>query len=156
MDTRQAKLAARVKAINTANKVANELHPQLLAVFSPLVGHKILKADGTLLAKIGALLPAMPDDYRKIRVHRDSKNYSLRWEVTVNEHWCETTVIYATANVYVGDLINGVLTMLSDARTYRTDYTVEEIQQKREAYKAAQKIADDAKSALAPFDEYDA
>ncbi len=63
--------------------------------------------------------------------------------------------MYSEASAYIGELTGDTLIKLVDAPKLRTDYNAEEITQKREIYRAAQNIADDAKSALAPFDEYD-
>lgn len=149
------KLAARVKALNKANEIANEIFPKLQSIFKPYIGQKIIKGDGTLLAKIVEKVVILPNT-GTLRITRPRNDYTLRWAVSVCEHFCETTVVYEEAQVYVGDVSGGILERLAvDSLNLRTDYTVEEVEQKRETYREAKKVADTAFSALCPFDEFD-
>lgn len=148
------RLAARVAAINRANRVAMELYPLLVAVFAPLVGTQVKKQDGDLTARVKKLLPTFPDG-PNIMVYRLSSDYSLGFVVKTNEPDGPFSCLYHETVVYVGNCRNGVLQNITAAPEHRCDYTAEEVLEKRAAYEAAQKIASALKSALYPFDEYD-
>jgi hypothetical protein len=154
MDSRQRRLETKVKAFNAAHQFANELYPKLAAVFTPLVGCKVVKVDGSLLAKVASQLPEMPNTHN-LMVYPGHSNYSLRWVVKTSEMDSEHTCLYAEAGVYVADIRDGVVTKIYDAPNLRSDYAVAEIEVKREIYKAAKRAADAAYSALSPFGEYD-
>lgn len=152
-------LAAKVAAVNAANKLAVELYPKLREVFEPFVGQKIEKADGTLLAKIAKLMPEFPCT-PGLHVYKYGSDYSLAWCVKTCESSSGRTGDYQIANyhetmVYVGNIKNGVLVDFYKAPELRTDYTVEAVEAAREAYKKAKQAADDAQSKLHPFGEYD-
>jgi hypothetical protein len=157
------RLSAKVKAVNEANKYAITLFSQLTAIFALLLGKDILKNDGTLLAKYQALLPVFPSG-SKLRVYRSRSDYSLAWVVNAGEnagdHW-----IYHETHVYIGSLEGKTLNLMTDDTgspfsknslcPIRTNYTVQEIQGKREFYKVAKEVADKALSDLYPFGEYE-
>lgn len=153
--SRKDRLAAKVKAVNRANGIAHELFPVLTAIFAPLVGKQIIKATGGLLAKYEKLLPEFPNT-GYLRVYRHQSEYSLAWTVNTSEHDSINTVLYHEVTFYVGELRGGVLERLSPHPFVgRTDYTEHEIQEKRARYEAAKKAADEARSDLYPFGEYD-
>jgi hypothetical protein len=64
---------------------------------------------------------------------------------------------YAQADFTIGDLKGDILEKLNDNKQLglRTDYTVEEIQQKRNVEKELDKAHGDAECALYPFGKYD-
>lgn len=155
MDERPARLAARVKAVNAAHACANELHRTLIDIFRPLVGVKLFKVDGSFLAKYLPLLPEFPNRH-DLMVYRHRSDYSLAWTVKT----CEQVVgashcLYYETTIYVGEVSGVTLKNVNDPCDMKTDYTAADIAAKREAYKAAKKVADDALSALNPFGEYD-
>ena len=144
---------AHVRAVNMANAAAIELYPKLAELFRPLVGTKIEKVDGTLLAKIAMTLPEFPCT-PALHVYKHTSNYSLAWSVKT----CVSIpgyCVYYEATVYVGNMRNGVLTELSKPFSARTDYTADEVIQKRDVYEKAKQAADDARSDLFPFGERD-
>lgn len=154
-------LEAKVAAVNNANRYALELYPQLRAIFEPFIGQKIEKADGGLLMKIAKLLPEFPCK-PGLHVYKMSSDYSLVWVVKT----CESQAIngkhdnyhvahYHETSVYVGNMRHGVLTDFCKAPELRTDYTAAEVEAAREAYRKAKQAADDARSALFNFGEYD-
>ena len=147
------RLALKVQAVNAANAYANGLAPCLAEIFAPLVGQKVTKADGTLLAKVAKLLPKLPNTVA-LSVHRYESDYSLAFKVKACA-WTEGANCYHETMVYVVDLRNGVLTGMCKQYMHRTDYTADEVRAKRAAYEAAKKAADDARSDLHPFGEYD-
>ncbi len=154
MNTRREKLTARVAAVNKANAYANELYVKLADYFRPLVGQKILKADGSLLAKIEKDLPEMASG-NELHVYRHRSEYSLAWTVKTCEFMPPHGCMYHETTVYVADLKGQTLGELSRPFEARSDYTVEGIEKLREAYETAKKAADNARSALFPFGEYD-
>lgn len=149
-DMRAMRLVAKVKAVNRAHEYAHKLYAQLVPIFKPLVGQKILKADGTLLAKYDKLLPELPC-FGNLRVYRHKSDYSLGWTISTDETDSPHTCLYYDVTVYIGRLSRGVLESIEEPFNGRTDYTVEEVDQKRAAYTEAQKVADACKSALHPF-----
>lgn len=150
------RLAAKVQAVNKANQYATTLYPTLVDIFRPLVGTKIIKADGSLLKKVQALVP----DFHystDLHVYRLSSSYSLAWVVKTCEPITEEgTCTYYEATVYVGSLDGDTLKSIYEHPfREKTDFTVEEIQAARTEYDKARKIAEDLKSALFPFGEHD-
>jgi hypothetical protein len=147
------RLAAKVKATNNAHRYAMELHNKLAPIFADLVGHKLTKQDGSLMAKFEKLLPEFPCT-SALHVYRGRSDYSLYWMVKT----CEVvngTATYYEIGCYVGELRDGVLTKICNRPELRTDYTVEEVEANRKAYEEAAKVADEAKGKLYPFGEYD-
>ena len=70
-------LDAKVKAVNKANAYATKLYPMLASVFKPLVGQKVLKADGSILAKYAKLMPDFLLAPEGIHVCQHMSKYSL-------------------------------------------------------------------------------
>lgn len=149
------RLEAKVAATNAAHKYAVELYPTLAAIFAPYVNQKILKADGTLLAKIASQLPDEPKTPRLHVYHSSGNGYSLVWNVRTTAQDGPDSSTYAEIGLYIGNLTNGVLASLYPAPELRCDYTADEVAAKREAYKAAKRAADALQSALHPFGESD-
>jgi hypothetical protein len=152
-------IAAKVAAVNAANKLAMEIYPTLRAIFEPYVGQKVEKADGGLLAKIAKLLPDFPCK-PGLHVYKLGSNYSLAWVVKTCESSAGRQADYQIANyhettVYIGNVTGGVLSEFCKAPELRTDYTVEAVEAAREAYRKAKQAADDAHGKLHPFGEYD-
>jgi predicted RecB family endonuclease len=90
MSDQQELLTAKVKAVNKANKYANELKVELVSFFKDYVGKKIFKADGTLLAKIVALAPKFENSKSISVYHRSSFNSQLSWVIKT----CEPLPLY--------------------------------------------------------------
>jgi hypothetical protein len=142
-------LAAMVAAVNRANACGVEMYRKLATVFKPLVGQKILKADGTLLAKYQALLPELPSTVA-LSVFRHTSDYLLVWTVKTCEMVPPYSRVYHEVTVYVGSLSGKILRDIMEPFTGRTDWTVEEVTAKRAAYKVAKEAAETAHSALCP------
>jgi len=156
------RLETRVRGVNRANEYANALWPRLIAVFTPFVGEKIEKADGTLLLKVQKLVDALklPNCATpNIMVYRHNSNYNLAYTVKTDETYSVDGryghAYYHETTIYLGKMDCGVLTQLDAAETFKTDYTAAEVIANREAYKAAKAAADAAQSKLYPFGEYD-
>ena len=154
-DRRRAALDARVEARNLANSEAHKLSAVLAEAFGPLVGTAVTKNDGGILHKHMHRLPDFAYS-RGLSYYRHSSNYSLAWVVKVcvsigGQEGC----VYEEAVVYVGKMDGNVLTHLEEPFEGRTDFTAEEILEKRVALEAARDALDDARSALCPFGEHD-
>jgi hypothetical protein len=156
MDERPARLAARVKAVNAAHACANEFRKILIDIFRPYVGVKLFKMDGSFLAKHQGLLPQFPNRH-DLMVYRNNSDYTLGWTVKANEQVIGAQhSIYYEQTFYVGEITGDTLKNVNeDACHFRTDFTAEEINTKRETLKAAKKMVSDAEGALYPFGEYD-
>lgn len=143
-------LALHVKAVNRANAEANRIAPILRAIFTPLVGEKIEKADGSLTLKVKKLVPEFPN-LHNLRVTRSSSTYSMSWCVYASENDGVGHASHAVT-VYVGNLNGSVLESLqSEWVPLRTDYTVDEIQGSYEVAKKLKKEFEVAAGACFPF-----
>lgn len=151
-----------VEAINAVNRYANELTPILHDFFRPHVGEKILKADGTFLARIQKVLPKFPTIVLpniEFSTYRQSSAYTLGWSVKACRlRVTEFSCLYRETTVYVGDLKGDTLECLNLKgleAVRRTDYTVADIQASIDAYRVAQKAADALRDAIPyQFTEY--
>jgi len=148
-------LSAKVEAVNMANREANRLYPILRAIFEPLVGQRITKKDCTLLARIAKLVPDFPNThnlkvYGKGSEHIYSLSFTVKTCINYGDHMCT----YHEVQVCICDLNNGVITRFYDNDQNRpTNYTVEDINAKREAARVAKKAYEVARSACYPFEE---
>jgi len=148
------RVEAKIRAYNRAAKRALELHDSLSDVFKQFVGQKVLKGDGSFLAKVAGFIPFM-EKTPELMIYRYQSNYSMCWVVKACEQvqgqcGCE----YMEVPVYVGEGEGNVLKSLIARPDLRHDYTFAEYEKKHEAFKAAQKKLDEAKSALHPFGEF--
>lgn len=139
-----------VKAVNRANEWANELNETLHKLLVPFVGTKVLRVDGTFTANVKAILPSIPYDNTKSTYWGNTK-YSVYLHVKVCESVPPGTCVYHDTAIHLGELREGVLISLSSPTTRRTDWTVEEVLGKRDAYQKARQALDDCESALYPF-----
>lgn len=151
MSRAKLELPAKVRAVNSANQYALVVYNLLAPRFAEWVGKQIDKASGGLLDKVVKKLPNFEGSDSSLMVYRFDARYALAWVVKVCEPLPNGSCLYHETVVYIGEMRNGVLTSIDDAPDQRTDYTVEELEAKREAYAKAKKIADDALSALYPF-----
>jgi len=148
----QAKLKAKVVVVNRANACANHLHGILLEIFTPLVGTKILKADGSFTKAVEKLLPVLPNT-RELSVSKLPTIYTLDFVI----HSCEPvqgdiTFVRHETSFYIGNIDKGrTLVKISSPVTPHPAYTVAEIIERRDAYKRLQEAADHIKSTLSPF-----
>jgi hypothetical protein len=151
MEQQRAALAAKVQAVNAVHKEALALYPFLADVFRPLIGQKVVKADGTLLAKVKALLPTFQYTVLHSITPRHDR-YSLRWLVQDGVRLPgDGGCIYHDINVGVGCLKDGVLIQLYPPFEGRADYTVAEIEANRARYADAAKAQNEALTALTHF-----
>ncbi len=162
-DRKLAELTAEVNAVNLANGYANELLPLWRDFFVPLVGQKIVKADGSLLAKLESKLPKFPavkgragqHEHASVMTYRHRSDYSLAWTVKTCWPIPPHTCTYYERTLYIGDMGGDTLkAMTNHGEPWRTDYTVEAAVAAIEAYEAAKKAADEARSACWPFEKF--
>lgn len=155
--TKRMVLAAKVEAQNKAHQIALDIYPQLVAIFSPLVGQTIYKQDG-LLAKIANQLPQFVNTPQEMVIFRSSQ-YSLAWKIRTTAPTGGSGVgescVYREVILYIGDVRDCILTGIVARPSLRTDYTVEEIEQKRATYRAMKEAANHAFAELYPFEDFD-
>jgi hypothetical protein len=149
----KTQLEAKVEARNIVATEHNRLLPLLAAAFAPLVGQKILKADGSLLAKFESLTPRAAGG-PLFSIYKLSSNYSLAFVVRscVN---AERGCAYDEATVYVGNLDGAVLKDLIAPQPLPTGYTVAGVLEARKNLEAAKSAFSKAESAVWPFGSYD-
>lgn len=154
-----SKLDGRVAAVNEAHLLAMQLEKQLREFFLAYVGQKVLKADGTVLAKIAAKLNpllAWFDNQNGVQVYLDRGPFYLRWTVKVRKEADVHSWVYWEQSVRVGEIEGDTLKNVIDKPTeLRTDYTAEEIEAKRKVYRELMEQAERAKYELFPFGERD-
>lgn len=149
-------LSATVEATNLANRFAIQIRPTLIEFYAQYLNKKVVKADGSLIKKIYD----HKFSHMGFNLYRIHSQYSIDYEVKVDVHYSSSCVVYRSTTVHVGtlDRDTGVLVKIADlidVPKLRTNYTVEEVLQKREVLRKAQNVLDEAKSALFPFGEYD-
>lgn len=151
-------LAARVAAVNNANAEANRLKPVLMEAVKPMLGQKATLNGGDLSAKFKAAIePLLPPYSNALHVYKYNSNYSLVYVVKTCESINGNGCTYHESSVYVCELEGHNASKLydGDKSVLKTDWTEADIQQRRETYKVAKKIADAAQAALHPFGEFD-
>lgn len=149
----EAALNAKVKAVNHAHEVAHEVYRRFREALQPYLGQNVTKKDGTLLKKVADKMPEFPHQH-DLMVYRNSSDYTLSWTVKTNEHIEGTHgCLYYERTVYIADIRDGVIEKFYDDFEARTDYTADEIKEKRAAFDKAEKALQEAKSALWPFAE---
>ena len=150
---KNAKLAARIKAVNAANRAANAGAIIIADALNDLVGTKITKNDGTLMASVKKRIN-LSDLERGIHqiLHDRQLTSTLCWTFKACESIEGTSqCLYHDATVYAGVLENGFLVSLNDLDFYRENWTANEVVEKRTRYKELQREADVFRSELSDF-----
>jgi hypothetical protein len=153
-----------------------ELQPELLEMFRPFIGKKVLVQGNGLVAKLAPQLRALRDresqpERGKFTLWQDSSTYHLSftlkaWESYQGEQHGGS---YAEATINVGELgrlgathgehldvpRDHLGTLNEQPLTLRTDYNADEIRALRKAAEAAEAKAREFESALYPFGKYD-
>ncbi len=150
------RLEAKIRAVNAANKVVNELYPKLIEAVKPFVGLPILKVDGMLLKKVETVINAVLPEYNHdLRVTRDHSDYSLRFSVSASSSYTRTgstdVTEYHESTVYIGSLKGAVLESLNTHEERKTDYDIENILLKFEERDAAKRTYDNLQSQVGMF-----
>lgn len=145
-------LTLKVKAVNRANKYANELSRQLIDIFTPFVGQKVIKVGG-LISKYEKLLPEFPNDL-PTRVYFRRSDYVLCWSIETCEQLDSFGCVYHEVTINIGEITHSVLTQIYSPCNHREDFSVAEVCEKRKIYDEAYEALQQAKNNLYPFDEY--
>ena len=149
MKNHSSALAAKVAAVNAANAEVNRLAPLYRALFAEYIGQKVTKADGSLLAKIQARLPA--SSLQVFSPHVGCFVVKTYEQSNGIAYYAEPYFYAFTVNRQTGF----AEALQWDFEPYRADYTPEAIQALRQKTAAAEKAFDDAKSELGTFGMYD-
>jgi hypothetical protein len=175
MNNWDERLNARVRAYNKVNARAITLHRELVEIFRPFVGKKILTNAG-FVAKLRPLIERIREREQepgrgRFQFYTHSTTYSLTfvlkaWESYQGE---EHGGSYAEAVINVGELgrlgaTNGghcdvprdaLASLIELPPNLRTDYNAEEVRALRKAAQAAEEKAREAEHAVYPFGKYD-
>jgi hypothetical protein len=176
MNNWSERLNAKVRAYNKVNARAKELQGELLAIFRPFVGKKILTNSG-FVAKLKPQWDALRErergpNHQGFQLYPGSTSYSLTftlkaWEPYQGE---QHGGAYAEATIHVGELGRGGSLLGGDYRDLpadhlaklhteplklRTDYNADEVRDLRIEAKKLEERAREAQSALYPFGQYD-
>lgn len=146
-------LAAKVKAVNRANEYANDVAQVLAKFFQPYVGQTIIKADGSLLAKIEKKMPVFANNNSLVVLFRRGRD--LDFEIKACENIVGTyQCVYHHAYITVGDMRGGELLSIRMPNVHRCDYTVEGVLAAGEAVREARSALSTAQGNLEPFGEH--
>jgi len=149
-------LAARVHAVNEANRFANELAPRLQEMLLPFVGTPIIKAAGGRMKKFDDAIKRLNlPNTGPLSVHVEASAYTLWFTVKTCEQTKQGHAYYHESTISAGSMRGQVLAELTPWEDRRTDWTEAEVTALREAHKIAFNAERDARSALFPFGEYD-
>ena len=148
-------VTAQVAAVNLANDCANKVYEELTRFFTPYVGKKILKADNIFVAKIK--LPCLPNNGNLKAYRLNHVRNFLAWRVSASMPNCGITY---EVDAYVGVYGSGQFQLFLDSISppvgdgHRTDYTVEEVLEKRKRYRDIEIARAKALSELSPFGKF--
>ena len=153
-------LEAKVAAVNAANACAALIWPKLAAALAPFVGQKVVKADGSLIAKVEAKLPELPNAGNLSVTFNSGVRYSLVWRVQANVQTSGGVSMYDECSMHVGALDGEAefdrLREIGSIAPGRSDWTADEVIRKRAAWLAARRALTEAELALSPFNsEFD-
>jgi hypothetical protein len=145
-------LKAKIRAVNRANAYAEQLSNTLIPIFKELIGKKVKKVGG-LTIKVKSLLPDFPHS-PEINVYYHDSNYSVFFIVKVSEMIGNScTCLYYELTLNIGKLDGGILTEVYE-QFKATSYNLEDIKNKIEVCKNAQRALDSAKDDLGIFADF--
>lgn len=179
MERQEQDLRVCILAENLANEGANAASVILHAALDGLLGEKILKQSGQMLAKHLKLMPDLGqfkiDEKRgpfwfSLHVYRHMTDYSLAWTAKacvngrhpdmVDEKWGApdySSTCYRESTVYIGDMGGEgrqyLIKLTDPCDDRRTDYDYDQVKALRVAADVAKKASDDAVHACFPFRE---
>jgi hypothetical protein len=163
--THKTRLAAKVAARNEANTLALSLYTPAVEALKPFIGQKIIKAVGTLLEKVKAKLPPLPDGRGGFPLgwYSVGNGYSLTLHIkcchdTPSGHANCCIAAYMEAVVYLGEITDGNLRRIYDPPKLRVDYSEDEVIHLRRDIREKREILRSAESLLGvgEFGEHDA
>ena len=152
-----AVLSARVELVNQVRNLANNVvYPRFREAFTPFMGAKIYKADGSLVAKAKATANDLMGkiETRGISIYRYPSPYSLVYVIKGSTQ-VGHIAYYHEESVYLAEIEKGVMTKWYDPPAFPCDFSVDSVLAAREALKAAKEALSKAESDLFPFGEYD-
>ena len=130
----------KVAAVNFVNATANSVYDELVNVFRPLVGTKIVKwKDRKLKEEVKELVPDIVNESCMIEVFVSHKEYNLFELNYLVRAWPSSTLrICHSTIVCIGHIEGAVLKEIHEQHEIlRTDYTIEELLRWREIHKRA-------------------
>ena len=138
----------KVAAVNFVNATANSVYDELVNVFRPLVGTKILNwKDKKLKKEVKELVPDFANERCEIEIlvsHESNNKFELNYIVRVPYFFIPT--------VCIGKLEGVVLKEIHEQHEIlRTDYTIEEVSKWRKIYKRLEQEYREAKKWIEKF-----
>jgi hypothetical protein len=140
-------LAAKIKAVNTANAVALDLFDELSPVFQPLIGRKVCKTDGELFKKYASVISPIVEDLYYY-------DYTLIWIVKSCVTYPDGGCVYYETSVRIGSICDGVLTSVNERPVLRTDYSESEVMQALKQYAEAKAVLSAIAAPYQNFEEF--
>lgn len=153
------KLAAKVSARNYVNALANDRLPKILEAVRPFIGKKVALQTGGMSAKLDAVLDIFRQTNLTDQVWFNARTYTLEvtFKTCVGINGGNGSCVYAEQAVTFAELErnSGNLKEIYPARTFRTDFTVEEIETARNEVTVARDAMRAAEWKLIGFGEHD-
>lgn len=142
------KLAAKIRAVNTANEQGKLLYGQIVEKITPFIGTKILKTGDKLIKKIAQEIEAPYNN--DLLIYQNPSRYTLSYVVKSS---CRDGGEYESheAVVYIGNIRDGILTDLFCPFNERSDFSTQEIIETMDEIKNLEKKLDQEKNKIYPF-----
>lgn len=142
------KMAAKIRAVNTANEQGKLLYKQIVEKITPFIGTKILKADDKLIKKIAQEIKTPYNN--DLLIYQNSSKYTLSYVVQSN---CRDGGEYESheAIVYIGNIRDGILLELLEPFNERSDFSTQEIIEVMSEIKNLEEKLSQAKNKIYPF-----
>lgn len=159
-------LEAKVDARNRLNAASNNVLPLLIANFTPLVGQKIMKANG-IMEKYRGLVPKLSEatgDQPGVSLALNPSNYSFSFRLNTGNWYKHRNpangpcIHYEEDIIYVGDFTNNgglYLFKVCEFQPHKTDYSVAEVLIKRRTADELESMFRAAESDCFPFGRND-
>lgn len=142
------KLAAKIRAVNTANEQGKLLYEQIVEKITPFIGTKVFRADNTLIKKIAQEIETPQE--KDILIYQNSSRYTLSYVVKSS---CRDGGEYESHEVmvYIGNIRDGILTDLLEPFNERSDFSTQEIIDVMAAIKNLEEKLSQAKNQIYAF-----
>lgn len=152
------RLAARVKAKNRANEIANRLEIEFKEIFRPFVGKKILLQTGGFIKSINETLKKYNFPENKVfRIWKTDTTYSLNFRISaaeVENYNCSSCS--AESRISIGKLDGNILTAIEETNhPQKTDFSAEEIQRLRDLVRQKESEVNQIRNQYYGFGEND-
>lgn len=152
------KLDAKIAARNHVNALANDRLPKIREAVKPFLGKKVALQGGGMTAKLDAALSIFRATNLTDQVWFNARTYTLEATFkTCFKVQGENGCVYAERAVTFAELErdSNNLKQLYTTTTFRTDYTVQEIEIARKAVTVARDAMRAAEWQLVGFGEHD-